>query len=165
SIARVREVVLSLDPSLTIFGAETLEQHMNLPTLPARFAAGAMTIFGAITMLLAAIGIYGVTAFAVSQRTREIGIRMAIGAAPAQIAKLFLSRAFVLVGISAAVGALLAMFATGMLTPILVGVDPADWTSHAAGIAIMALAGIAACLIPARRAAGLDPAQSLRRDG
>ncbi|BDC51928.1 hypothetical protein F183_A42430 [Bryobacterales bacterium F-183] len=164
SIAQVRATVLAADPSLTIFDAETLEQHMNLPTLPARFAAGAMTIFGLITMLLAAIGIYGVTAFAVSQRTREIGIRMAIGAAPGHIARLFLSRAFLLVGLSAAVGAVLAAFATGLLTPILIGVNPSDWTAHAAGIALMATIALLACLIPTRRAANLDPARSLRRD-
>ncbi len=164
TLNQVRSVVQSMDPEMTIFDAETFEQHMNLPTLPAKFAATAMSAFGLVTMMLAAIGIYGVTAFAVSRRTREIGIRMAIGAAPRQIAQLILHRAAVLVGISAVAGAVLAMLASGLLTPILIGVDPRDWTSHTVGVGIMAAIAFVACLIPARRAASLDPSLSLRRD-
>jgi ABC-type antimicrobial peptide transport system permease subunit len=115
-------------------------------------------------MLLAAIGIYGVTAFAVARRTREIGIRMAIGAAPSQIAGLILNRATLLIGIAAMAGAALAMLAAGLLTPILIGVDPRDWASHILGVAIMAVIAFLACLIPARRAAALDPSRSLRHD-
>jgi putative ABC transport system permease protein len=163
-VNQVRKLVMEMDSEMPIFDAETMEQHMNLPMLPARFAAGAMSAFGLVTMLLAAIGIYGVTAFAVARRTREIGIRMAIGAAPAQIAGLILNRATVLVGVSAAIGAVLALLASGLLTPILIGVDPRDWTSHSIGVSVMAVIAIAACLIPARRAAALDPSQSLRRD-
>jgi predicted permease len=164
SVNQVRKLVLEMDSEMPIFDSETLEQHMNLPMLPARFAAGAMSAFGLVTMLLAAIGIYGVTAFAVARRTREIGIRMAIGAAPAQIAGLILNRATLLVGISAAIGAVLALLASGLLTPILIGVDPRDWSSHSIGVLMMAAIAILACLIPARRAAALDPSQSLRRD-
>jgi predicted permease len=164
SINQVRRVVGEMDPELALFDAETMEDHMNLPTLPARFAASAMSAFGLVTMLLAAIGIYGVTAFAVARRTREIGIRMAIGAAPSQIAGLILNRATLLIGIAAMAGAALAMLAAGLLTPILIGVDPRDWASHILGVAIMAVIAFLACLIPARRAAALDPSRSLRHD-
>lgn len=164
SINQVRRVVGEMDPELALFDAETMEDHMNLPTLPARFAASAMSAFGLVTMLLAAIGIYGVTAFAVARRTREIGIRMAIGAAPSQIAGLILNRATLLIGVAAVVGAGLALLAAGLLTPILIGVDPRDWASHCLGVAIMAVIAFVACLIPARRAAALDPSRSLRHD-
>lgn len=164
SIDAVRGIVMGMNPDLALFDAETLEQHMNLPLLPARFAAAAVSAFGFITLFLAAVGVYGVTAFAVSRRTREIGIRMAIGAAPLQVARLFLRRASILIAISATAGAILAAFATGLLTPILIGVDATDWTAHATGIALMACIALAASLIPSWRAAGIDPATSLRRD-
>jgi predicted permease len=164
TINQVRQVVSAMDAELAIFDAETMEGHMNLPTLPARFAAGAMSAFGLVTMVLAAIGIYGVTAFAVARRTREIGIRMAIGAAPSQIAQLILHRATLLIGVAAAAGGVLALLASGLLTPILIGVDPRDWMSLAIGVTIMAAIAFVACLIPAKRAAGLDPSRSLRHD-
>ena len=164
TISRLRGIVQEMDPEITIFNAETMEQHLDLPMLPARFASMAMSAFGLVTMLLAAIGIYGVTAFAVSRRTREIGIRMAIGAAPQQIAKMILSKSGLLIVASAAIGAGLALLAAGLLTPILIGVDPRDWTSHGLGAVVMAAIALLACLGPARRAARLDPSQSLRAD-
>jgi len=163
-VNQVRQTILGLNPELVLFDTHTLERHMNLPMLPAQFAASAMSAFGLVTMLLAAIGIYGVTAFAVSRRTREIGIRMAIGAAPRQIAGMILGRAGILVGVAAVVGGMLALFATGLLAPILIGVDPRDWSSHGAGIGVMVVIALVACLMPARKAASLDPSQSLRRD-
>jgi len=115
-------------------------------------------------MLLAAIGIYGVTAFAVSRRTREIGIRMAIGAAPAQILQLMLTRAALLIGLGAAAGAVFAMFASGLLKPILIGVNPLDVPLQSAGVLLMVVIALVACFIPARRAAALDPSRSLRSE-
>ena len=164
TIARVRQIVRDMDPETTIFTAQTLEQHMDLPMLPARFAAGAMSAFGLVTMLLAAIGIYGVTAFSVSRRTREIGIRMAIGAAPQQIAQMILGKSGILIGISAAVGAVLALTASGLLAPVLIGVDPRDWMSHGLGMGVMIIIALVACLAPARRASKLDPSTSLRAE-
>jgi ABC-type antimicrobial peptide transport system permease subunit len=164
TIARVRAVVQEMDPEITIFNSETMEQHLDLPMLPARFAAGVMSAFGLVTMLLAALGIYGVTAFAVSRRTREIGIRMAIGAAPEEIARMILGRSGVLILGSAALGTMLALLAGALLTPILIGVDPRDWTVHILGVFVMVTIALVACLGPARRAAKLDPSQSLRAD-
>ena len=89
---------------VTLYDEETREQHLSLPLLPSKIAAATLTVFGSVTLALAAIGIYGVMAFAVSRRTREIGIRMAIGARPAQIAWLIGRRALWLVGTSALMG-------------------------------------------------------------
>jgi predicted permease len=164
TLSRVRANVLDLDRELTVFSAETMEQHMNLPMLPARFAASAMSAFGLVTMLLAAVGIYGVTAFAVSRRTREIGIRMAIGAAPEEIARMILGKSGVLIVCSALAGTALALAAASLLTPILIGVHPQDWGTHSLGLIVMVVIAIAACLGPARKAAKMDPSISLRAD-
>ncbi len=164
SIPRVREIVQQMNAEITVLDARTLEQHLNLPLLPARLAAAAMSAFGLVTMLLAAIGIYGVTAFAVSRRTREIGIRMAIGADPKSIARMILSRAGILVAMAVVAGGGLALFGSRLLAPILIGVDPLDWSAHAAGVVVMAGTALLACFFPARRASRLDPSQSLRSE-
>ncbi|MBI4909862.1 MAG: ABC transporter permease [Acidobacteria bacterium] len=164
SLSRVRQLVLEMNPEMTIVDAESLEQHMNLPLLPARLAAGAMSVFGIVTMLLAAVGIYGVTAFSVSRRTREIGIRMAIGAEPRQISRMILARAGVLILLAVFAGAGLSMFGSRLLAPILIGVDPLDVAAHSEGILVMAVTALTACFMPARRAARLDPAKSLRSE-
>jgi predicted permease len=163
-LRRMHQLVQAMDPEMTLYGEETLEQHMNLPLLPSRVAAGALTVFGSVTLALAAIGIYGVMAFAVSRRTREIGIRMAIGATPWQIASMIGKRAVWLVGVSALVGTVLALLAAGQLSPILLGVNPWDPMVHLLGLALIGAIAFAACWRPARRAASLDPSQSLRRD-
>ena len=160
----MHQLVEQMDPEMTIYGEETLEQHLNLPLLPSRLAAGALTVFGLVTLALAAIGIYGVMAFAVSRRTREIGIRMAIGADPWQIAWLIGRRALWLVGIAAAVGVGLSLLVAGQLSPVLLGVNPWDPAVHLMGVLLMAAIAFVACWRPAHRAATLDPTQSLRRD-
>jgi ABC-type antimicrobial peptide transport system permease subunit len=161
-LGRMRQVALSLDPEMPLYRAETLEEHLDLPLLPSRLAATAFASFGAVTMLLAAIGLYGVMAFAVTRRTREIGIRMAVGATPGQVAGLVLRRTMVLVGSGAAVGLALAFFAGGLLEPLLVGVRGRDPWSLLAGVLVMAAVALVASWMPARRAMGMDPARALR---
>lgn len=164
TVRSMSQLVQELDEDLTIYGAGTLEEHMNAPTLPTRFAAGSMTVFGAITLLLASLGIYGVTAFAMARRTREIGIRMAVGATPGQIVGMIMRRAGLLIGVAALTGGALAVGAAGLLTPMLIGVESRDWVSHCAGVVVMIAVALAACWIPARRAWAMDPAQSLRSE-
>jgi hypothetical protein len=161
---RLHRLVEEMDPEMTTYDEETLEQHLNLPLLPSRIAAGALTAFGSVTLVLAAIGIYAVMAYAVSRRTREIGIRIAIGASPAQIAWLIGRRAMWLVGASAILGLGLSLLAAGQLAPLLLGVSPWDPAVHLFGLALIGMIAFAACWRPAHRAATIDPNQSLRRD-
>jgi len=163
-LRRMHQLVQGMDPEMTLYDEETFEQHLNLPLLPSRVAAGALTVFGSVTLALAAIGIYGVMAFAVSRRTREIGIRMAIGASPWQIASMIGRRAAWLVGASALVGTVLSLLAAGQLSPVLMGVNPWDPAVHLLGLFLIVAIAFAACWRPAQRAATLDPSQSLRRD-
>jgi predicted permease len=163
-LASVQQLILSMDSEMTTYQASTLERHLDFPLLPARLAAGAMSVFGFVTMALAAIGIYGVMAFAVSRRTREIGIRMAIGASPGQVGTLVLHRALWLVGSATVLGVLLGAAAAGALAPILVGVDARDPVAMIAGVSVMVVIAFVACWGPMRRAIRLDPAQALRQD-
>ena len=161
---RLHQLIQDMDPEMTIYAEETLEQHMNLPLLPSRAAATALTAFGVVTLGLAAIGIYGVLAFAVSRRTREIGIRVAIGANPRQIAWLVGQRAVWLVGVSAMLGVGLAVLLAGQLSPVLMGVNPLDPAVYLMGLGLIGVIALGACWRPAYRAATMDPSQSLRRD-
>lgn len=160
----MHQLVAGMDPEMTLYGEETLEQHMNLPLLPSRVAAVTLSVFGSVTLALAAIGIYGVMAFAVSRRTREIGIRMAIGAGYWQIAWLIGKRALVLVGVAAALGSGLGLLIAGQMSPLLLGVSPRDPMVHGTGVLLIVMIGLVACWRPAQRAATLDPNLSLRRE-
>jgi ABC-type antimicrobial peptide transport system permease subunit len=119
---------------------------------------------GAIGLLLAAVGLYGLMAFLVGHRTREIGIRMALGALPRNIFRLMLGRALWLTGIGVAVGCAAALAATRALATLLYGVTPRDSLSFAVAIAVLLAVGVVATLLPARRAARLDPMQALRHE-
>jgi ABC-type antimicrobial peptide transport system permease subunit len=115
-------------------------------------------------LLLAAAGIYGVISFAVSRRTREIGIRMALGARPAQVMRGVLADGMLLVGAGAALGLAAAYFAAQLLQTVLFGVSPRDLFTYAAVAAVVALVGAAANYVPARRAACVDPNEALRSE-
>ncbi|MBZ5607302.1 MAG: ABC transporter permease [Acidobacteriia bacterium] len=151
-----------LDPTLPFFQADTLEDHMSLPLLPARIAASMLGAFGVLAMMLAATGVYGMLAYAISRRSREIGIRVAIGATKSNVLSLILRRAIVIVAAASVVGAGLALGLGRLFTPILYGVSPRDPLTYALALALMAAIALAACLVPARRALRIDPAIALR---
>ena len=117
---------------------------------------------GAVALALAAIGLYGVLAFNVSRRTREIGIRMALGARPEPVLGLVLRVAMTLVGAGLAIGVGLSWAASGTLSNLLVGVAPLDPVSYFAALLVLFGAALLASIIPARRAARLDPLVALR---
>jgi ABC-type antimicrobial peptide transport system permease subunit len=156
--------VNSLDPTLPFFQADSLEDHLSLPLLPARIAAIMLGGFGALAVILAATGLYGMLAYAVSKRTREIGIRVAIGATRSNVLSLVLRRAMIIVVSASVLGAVLALAAGRLFMPVLYGVSPRDPATYALSLVLMATIGAVACLIPARRALGIEAMVALRED-
>ncbi len=123
-----------------------------------------MTLFGALALLLATIGIYGVISYAVSQQTREFGVRLALGAAPRDVLQLVFRRGLTLVLAGASIGLLGALGLTRLMAGILYGVTSADATTYAVVGGGLILVGVAACYLPARRAMRVDPAVALRTE-
>jgi putative ABC transport system permease protein len=160
----VRAAARSLDPTMPLFQAETLEEALRRTTAGRRQGTLLLAGFGALALLLAAVGLYGVVAFAVGERRREIGIRMALGAARRDIVSLFVGRGARLAALGVAIGLVLASAITRLLSSMLFGVTPLDVTTLAAVSALLAAVALAASALPARRAARIDPASVLRND-
>ena len=163
-VRTLQQIVLSLDPTLPFFQAGSLEEHLNLPLMPARIAAIMLGAFGVLAVILAATGVYGMLAYAISRRTREIGIRVAIGASKANVLALVLRRALVIVGAASVVGVALALSVGRFFAPVLYGVNPRDPATYLLALALMAAIGLIACYIPARRALGIEAAVALREE-
>jgi len=160
----VRAAVRGADPTLPVFNIRSLEAQMGLSLFPVRVAAWLVGGMGLLALLLAAVGIYGVISFAVGQRTREIGIRMALGAQRGDILRLVAQQGFTLTAMGAGLGLAAAVAVTRFLTFLLYGISPLDPLTFV-GIPIM-LGGVAllACWLPARRATAVDPLVALRHE-
>jgi predicted permease len=164
AVSLIRRTAAAIDPAVTLYDAESLADHLALQALPGRVAATALSGFGLLALLLSATGIYGVVAYAVTLRTREIGIRMAIGARAGNVVRLVVGRVAVLL----AAGVLAGGAAASLLAPLLLrtlfgGASPGRFSFTAAALA-MAAAGVAACWFPVRRALGIEPAVALRSE-
>ncbi|HKF45259.1 MAG TPA: ABC transporter permease [Thermoanaerobaculia bacterium] len=162
--ASLRSAIAALDPNLPPFGPRTLEESLGGQLVPQRFGSALLGLFAALTLVLAAVGIYAVVAGSVARRLREIGIRLALGAEPARLFRMVLAQtaAPVLAGI--ALGLPLAAVAARALGGFLFGVAPTDSATFGAAVAVLALAGFAAASFPARRAASLDPMTAVRHE-
>ena len=163
-LATVRGQIQSLDANLPIFDVNTLNLHMRLALFPAKVAATVLGVFGLVALLLAAIGVYGITSYAVAQRTHEIGVRLALGAQLGDVLRLVLSHGLKLTIIGAAIGLFGAYLATRAITSVLYGVSATDpWTF---GLVSLLLIGVAlvACYVPARRATKVEPLIALRNE-
>ena len=145
----LRRAVLEFDSSITIAAAGSWNEQLSLVLFPARVAATVLGAFGLLAIVLAATGVYGVTAYAVSRRTREIGIRMALGAKPGAVVRVVLSRTALLVGIGAGVGVGLALAGGRFFGQILYGIRATDPITYCMAIGIIGLVAFAACWFPA----------------
>jgi ABC-type antimicrobial peptide transport system permease subunit len=160
--SRVPAVVRELTPALAVSWKRSLRQQMQAALVTERLLATLSTMFGALALILAATGVYGVIAFDVARRTREIGIRVALGAQRRRVLGAVLGQVafMVLPGIAAGVGA--SLFASTVVETLLFGIAPQDATTLLMAATTLAVVGFVAASIPARRAASVDPAVALR---
>jgi macrolide transport system ATP-binding/permease protein len=152
----------NLDPNLPVTDVKPLTEHMNLSLFPARAFAALLSAFGLLALTLAAIGIFGVMSYAVSQRTREIGVRMALGAGAIDIFKLVIGRGLLLTMIGVGVGLALALVGTRLLSSLLYNVSAIDPLAFAGVTLLLFAVAFLACYFPARRAMKTDPMIALR---
>lgn len=159
-----REAVHALDPALPIARIAPLPQVIGVALLPNRVALALATLFGATGLLLSAVGLYGVLSYMVSRRRREIGIRMALGAAAQNVRNLVLGDGLRLVAIGLAIGFVAAGVVSRLLRVFLFGVSPLDPLTYGAIALLFASVSLAACLVPTRRALRTEPLEVLRHD-
>jgi hypothetical protein len=164
TVRLLRRAVLELDPSLTVFDDETLTSAIGIATFPAKMAATILASFGVLAVVLAATGVYGIMAYAVSRRTREIGIRMALGAAPTQVARVVLTRTAILLAVGISIGFTMAFAAGKFFSQILYGISAHDPVTYLFAITLMGGVAFVACWVPARRAIHIDPLTALRTE-
>lgn len=164
AIEAIRGTVRRVDPALVMSGLETLDQAVSGSLLLARSGAVLFGLFGALGLVLAAVGLYGLIAFTVSQRTHEIGIRMAIGASRRAVTRMVVREGAILATIGLALGLAGAAAITRVLEAVLYGVSPTDPPTFAAVALLLGLVAAGASLAPARRAAAVDPQTALRTE-
>jgi predicted permease len=160
----LRNLLKSMNPNVPIVTGGTLEDSVAMGLTPQRVAASVSGSLGLVGLLLASIGIYGVTAYTVARRTREIGVRMALGARPADIVTMVLREGLSLTLIGSAIGALLAAGVSRVLAAFLFGIPPGDPVAFLGAMALFTATGLLACYVPVRRAVRIDPTQALRYD-
>ena len=163
-LAAIRKEIFALEPAAVIFESQTMERQVDATLLPARLAAQTIGLIAAVATALAAIGLYGVIAYTVARRTREIGIRMALGAAPQAVLGMVMRQGFVIMGAGLVVGAILAAIAARAIASGLYGVSAADATAWGAATVVLLTAAGLANFVPARRAARVDPSVALRME-
>ena len=164
TLASARDVVRSLDPQLPVFDARPLDSFVRESIAERRFYALLLTTFAALALLLAAVGIYGVIAYSVQQRRRELGIRIALGASRERVVAMVVRQGMALAILGAAVGLAGAGMLTRVLKGQLFGVSTTDPLTFVAVPAILVLVALVACVIPARRALATDPASAIRAE-
>ncbi len=162
AITKVRQQVQAIDPHLPIYFAKTMNEYFYDSSYYYRLLAGLFTVFGAMALFLASVGIYGVMSFSITQRTREIGIRMALGAKKKSILNLILKQGALQVFTGLVIGIPMAFGLANMLKYWLYGVKPNDLPTFAAVIICLASVALLACFLPARRATKVHPMDALR---
>lgn len=161
-MAAIRNEFRNLDPNLPVTDVRTMKEHMNVSLFPARAVATLLALFGTLALTLAAIGIYGVMSYSVAQRTREVGIRMALGAQRNDVLKMMLRQGMKLAAIGMAIGLAAALALTRLLSNLLYGVSATDAVAFIGVSFVLGLIVLLACFIPASKAAKVDPMIALR---
>jgi putative ABC transport system permease protein len=162
----VRESITGLDANLPVYDVRTMDEHLRngQAFLFTRIGSAFAAVFGLLTLLLATIGVYGVVSYSVAQRTREIGVRVALGAHVPAILRLVVGQGLELACIGIATGVIVSLATTGILSSVLLGVAPRDPLVIAGVIGVLTIVVGVASLVPARRAARIDPLLSLRAE-
>jgi ABC-type antimicrobial peptide transport system permease subunit len=158
----VRDAIHALDPAMAIFNTETMEEHLRSALVLPRLAGVLFGIFGVTGLILTAVGLYGIMNYSVSRRTREIGIRLALGAPIAAVQRLVVRQSMTLTAIAIALGVPCALALAQFATSILYGIHPHDLATFVAVPLFLAAVAALACSIPARRIARVDPQKALR---
>ena len=161
---QVREQVQSVDPTLPVFGGQLASDTLSASLSQRRFSMQMVGMFALTALLLAALGIYGVISYNVSERTHEIGIRLALGVPRNDILRMVLRQALVLAGAGAAAGLIAAMVLSRLIAGLLYGVRPTDATTLAGVALLLVFVGVLASYVPARRAVRIDPMIALRNE-
>ncbi|HUK29917.1 MAG TPA: FtsX-like permease family protein [Candidatus Acidoferrum sp.] len=161
-VKNVRDVVQQIDPQQPVGKVFVLERLLAESLAPRRFNTLLVTVFGCMALLLATIGVYGVISRGVAQQTRELGVRIALGAQPGDVLHLVLGRGLKLVAVGLTIGLAASLAATRLMTSLLYDVSATDPLTFAAVGALLLAVALAACWIPARRATRVDPLVALR---
>ena len=163
-ISELRDLVRQTDPSLPLTNLKTQKQQTSDALLLQRLFAKLTTVFGLLALLLAMIGLYGTMSYAITRKTQEIGIRMALGAKPSHILAMSIREGIFLTLVGVAIGVAAALGVTRLVSSMIFGVTPYDPATFAAVALVLIAVALAACFIPARRAMRVDPVVALRRE-
>lgn len=162
AISAIEHLIHGIDPKLPIYDVRTLQAQIEQGISSERVLSFLSTLFSALATLLCGIGLYGIVAYSVLRRTREIGVRFAVGAQKSDVASLFMRESVLIIAAGILIGIPVALASTRILKTILYGLEPADPPTLAVTVAILVLAGLLATVLPVRRAARIEPLQALR---
>ena len=160
----VREAVLAVDPEQPVYDVKTLDERLADAASGTRFNATLLGFFGFVALALAAVGVYGVIAYSVAERTHEIGIRVALGASRGDVAGMVMSQGLAMTAAGLIFGLAGAWLVTRYMATLLYGIAPRDPATFGAAAGMLAVVALAACYLPARRAMGVDPMVALRHE-
>jgi predicted permease len=160
----VEEAIHGVNPALPVYGQRSLEQSISVAYFGQRMGGSLLGVFGALSLALAAIGLYGVLAYAVTQRSREVGIRMALGAQSGDVLRLVLGQGLRLAAIGLAAGLIVSIAVTRLMSSLLFGVSPTDPATIAGVSVLLVLVALAASFLPALRATRIDPILAIRHE-
>ena len=158
----VRRAVATVDADLPVSDIKTLDRVIAESVLGLSYVAVMMAVLGAMALVLACVGVYGVMAYAVTERTREIGIRVALGARRGQVLRMVIAGGMLVTGVGLAAGFAMSMVLARVFSSLIFGVSATDWQTFGGISLALAAAAFAACYLPARRAMRIDPTVALR---